>query len=194
MGPGFRRVAVDRVVSLPRLVGPSLPGLPVHHDGFVPTDEYGQVTGLHDVYAAGDMTVFPVKQGGIAAQQAEVVARAIAAAAGAPVEPTPFRPVLWGMLLVDRGKRRFLRHRLAGGNTDAQAADHALWWPPTKVASRYLAPYLFDRDQAAALHAPPAPHIAVELPLDPPVVHGAPGAPGLELLGEPATGAAQRCP
>ena len=42
---------------------------------------------LAGVYAAGDGTAFPIKQGGLATQQADAVAETIAAAAGAPVEP-----------------------------------------------------------------------------------------------------------
>ena len=43
---------------------------------------HGLVRGLDDVYAAGDLTDFPVKQGGIATQQADAAAESIAAAAG----------------------------------------------------------------------------------------------------------------
>ncbi len=43
-------------------------------DGFIPVDEYGRVRGLDDVFAAGDITNFPVKQGGIATQQADAAA------------------------------------------------------------------------------------------------------------------------
>jgi sulfide:quinone oxidoreductase len=57
----------DRVVATPRLRGPRIDGLPQTIDGFVPTDVYGRVLGLEDVYAAGDVTNFPVKQGGLAA-------------------------------------------------------------------------------------------------------------------------------
>ena len=57
--------------------------------------------GVEDVYAAGDITAFPVKQGGIAAQQAEAAAESIAADAGAD-SPGPFRPVLRGLLLTGR--------------------------------------------------------------------------------------------
>ena len=53
--------------------------------GIHPRRPHGRVTGLSDVYAAGDITTFPVKQGGIAAQQAEAAAEAIAAAAGVDV-------------------------------------------------------------------------------------------------------------
>ena len=84
-------IPAERVVVLPRLVGPELRGLPQDENGFVPTDAYGWVRGLEHVYAAGDAT-FPVKQGGLAAQQADAVARLLAAWAGAAVDPTPFRP------------------------------------------------------------------------------------------------------
>ena len=85
-------VVADRVVALPRLQGPRIGGVPQTFEGFIPVDPHGRVTGMSDVYAAGDITTFPVKQGGIAAQQAEAAAEAIAAAAGADVTPRPFRP------------------------------------------------------------------------------------------------------
>ena len=98
--PGGRSIDVDRVVSLPAPRGParSRASRPTR-DGFIPVDEHGRVAGLDGVYAAGDGTAFPIKQGGLATQQADAVAETIAAAAGAPVEPQPFRPVLRGMLL-----------------------------------------------------------------------------------------------
>ena len=48
--------------------------------------------GLDRVYAAGDATEFPVKHGGIAAQQADAAAEAIAALAGAPWSPGRLNP------------------------------------------------------------------------------------------------------
>jgi sulfide:quinone oxidoreductase len=85
-------VAADCVVALPHLEGVPIEGIPHDSQGFVPTDRFGRVGDLPDCYAAGDVTTFPVKQGGLAAQQADAAATAIAAAAGAPVEPVPFRP------------------------------------------------------------------------------------------------------
>lgn len=79
------RVAADAVVSLPRLRGPYLPGLPHDQDGFLRVDDHGRVEGVAGVYAAGDVTAFPVKQGGLATQQADVVAAAIASR---PVRPS----------------------------------------------------------------------------------------------------------
>ena len=92
-------VPADRVVTLPRLVGNPPPGLPVDADGFVPIDEHGAVAGLRDVYAVGDVTAFPVKQGSVAAHQADAAAAAIAAGLGTPIEPAPFEPVVEAVLL-----------------------------------------------------------------------------------------------
>jgi sulfide:quinone oxidoreductase len=148
-GTGLRVVpgghlAADRVVTLPRLDGPYLAGIPHDEDGFVVTDGFARVMGVEDagVYAAGDLTSFPVKQGGLAAQQADAAAEWIAAGAGAPLEPAPFRPVLRGLLLTG-GEPSYLRAEIAGGSGETSAADsQPLWWPPGKIAGRYLGPYL----------------------------------------------------
>jgi sulfide:quinone oxidoreductase len=134
-----RDIEADVAVALPRLEGPRLDG--IHHDphGFIPTDEHGQVAGEVDVWAAGDATTFPLKQGGIAAQQADAAAESIAARAGAAVDPEPFRPVLRGLLLTGMVPR-FLR---AEPGTPASAVDtEPLWWPPAKIVGRHLAPFL----------------------------------------------------
>ena len=135
-------LAVDRVVALPRLEGPRLPGLPQDAAGFIPTDPYGRVHGLSDAYAAGDATAFPVKQGGLAAEQADAVAESIAAWAGVNLTPKPFRPVLRGKLLTG-DLPVYMRSDAAGGRGDASdASPRPLWWPPTKIAGRFLAPAL----------------------------------------------------
>ena len=97
--PGDRRLPVDRIVTDPRLAGPRLRGIPCGRDGFIHTDAHGRVVGLDGVYAAGDATAFPIKHGGLAAQQADAVAEAIAASVGVDIDPQPFRPVLRGVLL-----------------------------------------------------------------------------------------------
>jgi sulfide:quinone oxidoreductase len=135
-------IAAERVVALARLRGPRIDGLPQTVDGFLPVDEHGQVRGLGDVFAAGDVTSFPVKQGGIATQQADAAAELIVANAGADITPQPFRPVLRGLLLTGR-QPRYLRHELTGGAGDASSASpEPLWWPPAKIVGRYLAPFL----------------------------------------------------
>ncbi|MEA2133826.1 MAG: sulfide:quinone oxidoreductase [Solirubrobacteraceae bacterium] len=164
--PGGRRIDVNRVVSLPRLEGLQIPGVPVDAAGFVPVDTHGRVAGLSQVYAAGDGTAFPIKQGGLATQQADAVAETIAEAVGAPIVAEPFRPVLRGMLLTG-GDDRFMRNAIAGGEGEAKVANHALWWPPSKIAGRYLAPFLFGRDELAAVERIRGEHLAVETPLGP---------------------------
>jgi sulfide:quinone oxidoreductase len=135
-------VAADRVVALPRLEGVRILGIPQDDDGFVATDRHGRVSGLQDVYAAGDVTRFPIKQGGLAAQQADAVAAALAQRAGAAVTPEPFHPVLRGLLLTGAAPS-FLRTELRGGGGETgTVSGEALWWPPGKIVGRYLAPYL----------------------------------------------------
>ena len=58
--------------------------------GFLPVDTHGRVAGVPGVYAAGDATDFDIKQGGIACQQADAAAEAIAADAGVAIDPAPF--------------------------------------------------------------------------------------------------------
>jgi sulfide:quinone oxidoreductase len=165
--PGDKRLPVDRIVTEPRLVGPRLRGIACEHDGFIQTDAHGRVAGLDDVFAAGDATAFPIKQGGLAAQQADAVAEAIAASAGADVKPRPFRPILRGLLLTG-GPARYLRSDISGrAGDDSVISGEALWWPPDKIAGRYLAPYLSSQVGDALDVVPQGEHaIPVEAPLD----------------------------
>ncbi len=156
---GGAHVTADRAISLPRLTGPALAGLPQDEIGFIPTDDHGRVPGAADVYAAGDCTAFPLKQGGIAAQQADAAAQSIAAALGADTIPRPFTPVLRGLLLTGDEPSYFRaypgaereptsvaietpsRRRRASAPHDV-AAHRPLWWPPSKVAGPYLGAWL----------------------------------------------------
>ena len=172
---GDRRIEVDRTVTLPALAGPRIPGLPANADGFLPVDPHGRVWGVRDVYAAGDVTNGTVKQGGLAAQQGVAAAQAIAARHGAGVEPEPFRPVLRGMLLTGDDPR-WLRGPEGTAPGGARGALQALWWPPTKIATRYLAPYLVGRDRAGHLGQPPVDAFEVRRELDlEPAGGGGPG-------------------
>ena len=146
------RFPPDATVMLPPLQGPSIEGLPTDDHGFIPVDGHGRIPGTPDVYAAGDATSFPIKQGGLATQQADAVAAALAAELGALPDAPPFRPVLRGLLLTG-GAPLYLRAELGGkqavgrsqtvsGALRGEVSTRALWWPPGKVAGRYLAPYL----------------------------------------------------
>jgi len=157
-------IPADRVVALPRLRGRPIEGLPRDANGFVPTDAYGRVHGATGVFAAGDATAFPVKQGGIAAQQATAAAETIAAAAGADITPEPFRPILRGLLLTGSAPT-YLRAELAGGAGNTSTAQiESLWWPPGKVVGRHLAPFLAHH--AGAILEPPVATDAVAVEVD----------------------------
>ena len=148
--PGDLPLDAERVVALPRAAGPGLPGLPADFHGFVLTDRHGKVPGTEAIWAAGDAIAFPVKQGGLAAQEADAAAEAMAAFLGAEIEPRPFQPVLRGMMLTGRGSQ-WMRQGVAGGRGDGTTSPHALWWPPTKVAGRYLSPFLARLDGGEAI-------------------------------------------
>jgi sulfide:quinone oxidoreductase len=155
--PGARRLDAERVVAVPRAVGPALRGVVNDPRGFIRCDRHGKVRGTSTVWAAGDAIAFPVKQGGLAAQEADAVAEAIAARTGALVDPAPFRPVLRGMLLTGE-QPQYLEADVGEGPRASAAASTPLWWPPAKVAGRHLSPFLADRlgEQPPADSPPPA--------------------------------------
>ncbi len=142
ISPGERRLEVDRVVALPELAGPSIPGLPEASDGFIPVDPHCQVRGVERVYAAGDVIEFPIKHGGLASQQADAAAEAIAALAGAAIDPKPFHPEIRGMLLTGARPLYMHAHITGGHGFHSEVSEQPLWSPPGKIAAKYLAPYL----------------------------------------------------
>jgi sulfide:quinone oxidoreductase len=150
--PERTRLEARAVIALPHLEGPAVPGLPADESGFIPIDDHARVPDAPDVYAAGDGTTFPVKQGGIATQQADAAAEHIAASAGADIEPKPFEPVLRGKLFTGSESIN-LRQKLTGGAGEGEASYDYLWWPPHKVAGRYLPAFL------GLATAPPSPDI-----------------------------------
>ena len=118
-----------------------MPGLPEAFDGFVPVDLYGRVRGLERVWAVGDMTTRPLKQGGLTAQQADVAAADIAASvAGAQISVSPYKPTLRGMVLT--GADPLFLERRPSAPSASEASSEFLWSPAHKVAGRRLGPYL----------------------------------------------------
>lgn len=126
------------VISLPIIEGPSVPGLPADPHGFLPIDEHCRVPGAANVYAAGDGTTFPVKQGGLATQQGDAVAEHVAVELGATGVPGGFTPTLRGTLLTGM-ESLHLRHQISGGGGEGEASLERLWAPPDKISGRYLA-------------------------------------------------------
>lgn len=142
----------DCVVTVPELRGPRITGVPTDREGFVTTDALGAVAGLSDVYAAGDMTSFPVKQGGLAAQQADLIAQSIACNLGAAGKELRVHHVLRARL-IGGAHPVFLRTELDefGQATAATLQhQHSEEGEPSseraKVFGRYLTPYLQTRE------------------------------------------------
>ena len=155
-------IEADAVVSAPSLQGRSIEGLPHDADGFIPVDQHGQVSGLEHVFAAGDVTAFPVKQGGIATQQADAAAEAIAAQIGSPVEPRPFEPILRAKLLTGE-EPQYLYGKLTGGHGETSTfSDRPPWRDDGKIVGKYLAPFLSSIPDAdpQALPSPPGTPLA----------------------------------
>lgn len=154
LAPGDERLKVGQAISLPVLEGPALPGVPADEEGFIPIDDHARVRGLEDVYAAGDGTNFPIKHGGVGTEEADAAAEHIAATLGAEIHPQPFRPVIRGKLLTGDDSLH-MEHAATGGAGEGTASPDYLWWPPGKVAGRYLGAWLGQRSTQAELEPPP---------------------------------------
>lgn len=147
VAPG-RGVPADGVISLPRMEGRRFGGVPHDEHGFISTDDHGRIPDLDGAFAAGDITTFPVKQGGIAAQQADVIAATIAAELGCDVETRPFEPVLRAALWTGKGTRYLYGHP-TGGHGEVSTLSEEPPWPEqgAKIVSRYLSPLLEELDR-----------------------------------------------
>jgi sulfide:quinone oxidoreductase len=161
--PSAERLEASNAIALPLIKGPAITGLPADDNGFIPIDDRARVQGVADVYAAGDGTTFPIKQGGIGTQQADAAAEQIAARARADVTPEPFKPVLRGKLLTGQ-ESLHMRATPAGGAGEGVASLDYLWWPPHKVGGRYLAAWL-ARETVRLESEPPGHSVDVEVAL-----------------------------
>ena len=143
-GAGEAAITADRVVALAVPVSRPVSGLPADAGGFLPVDRAGRVPGAPGVYAAGDGTSNPIKQGGLATQQADAAVSALLADTGLAPAHAPRCPVLRGMLLA--GTRTLYLRREGTPEHAGDASPNPLWWPPTKIAGRYLGPFLDEID------------------------------------------------
>ena len=94
--------------------GAALPGVPADGTGFIPVDAHGRVA-AHPA-STPRVTASTSRSSRAASRRSRPTRspQAIAARAGADVEPEPFRPVLRGLLLTG-GDDRYMRHAVAGG-------------------------------------------------------------------------------
>lgn len=179
--PGGHVLPADRVLVLPALHGPGLHGLPLDGRGFVLVDGTFAVPGLDGVHAIGDAAAYPVKQGGLAAQQADTVAANIARRSGVDTPPRPYEGRLRAMLLTGANPLYLSAQLIGGASASSQVSRRCPWWPPEKVASVHLAPFLTDVDEQGLAAAVAA--LDRNPPPVGPVVLDAPGDHGIELLG-----------
>jgi sulfide:quinone oxidoreductase len=144
---GETRLEVDRIVTMPRITGPAVPGLPAGTDWFVPVDQRCLVEETNGrVFAAGDATDFPVKHGGIGAQQADTAAAGIAHLAGCGQRPAPLDPVIRGMLLTGDRPLYLTAHVVAGLGWRSEVYEQPPWPAEDKVVAEELGPYLANLD------------------------------------------------
>ena len=162
LATGSEPLEVDRVVAVPRVVGPAIPGLAADGEGFVLVDEDGRVEGARRTWAAGDGVAFPIKFGGLATQQARRAAGQVAKMAGVDVPPA--EPLTVTGVLMTGGAPQAL-----GERTGIKPEHVPLWWPAGKVAGQYLPRYLGEREDAppsAAVDQVPKEAVRVERRLD----------------------------
>ncbi|MGN6664714.1 MAG: NAD(P)/FAD-dependent oxidoreductase [Solirubrobacterales bacterium] len=147
-------IRADVAVSLPKLEGRRIRG--VLHDpaGFIRIDDRCRVLKRDRLFAAGDVTNFPVKQGGVATQQADVVAEAIAAELGICPDPAPLDPVLRGVLWTG-GKPLYLKGWPGGGHGEASSLTEEPPWGETegKIVGKYLSPFIAEINNPSAMQS-----------------------------------------
>jgi sulfide:quinone oxidoreductase len=150
--PGGTVLHPDRMIAMPRVTGPSIRGLAgATPEGFIHTDARAVARGgAGRVFAAGDATDFPIKHGGLSAQQADAAASSIARLAGVDTPDAPFNPVLQGKLLTG-GDPLYLSARPSGNATFASViSTDPTWSSDAKVAAEELTTYLEEKAAATA--------------------------------------------
>jgi sulfide:quinone oxidoreductase len=153
--PASRRVVIQphdielddqRIVSMPRVVGPAIRGLPgsgAH--GFLPIDRHCAVPEAGGrVFAAGDVANYPIKHGGLGAQMADAAAAQIAVLAGAQEQASPFSPVIRGKLLTGRDPVFMSAHPVGAESFESEVYTQPPWPVDDKVVAEELGPYLTE--------------------------------------------------
>ena len=148
------QVEAEWIVTLPKIAGRAIRGIPAGARWFVPIDEWCVVRFTDGrVFAAGDATDFLVKQGGIGAQQADTAAAGIAHIAGLGDPPPALHPVIRGTLLTGERPLYVAAHVIAGLGWQSEVYERPPWPPEDKIVAEELGPYLRKLEAAA----PPRP-------------------------------------
>ena len=140
---GGGEMHADRIVTLPRITGRAIKGIPAGSRWFVPIDERCVVPSTDGrVFAAGDATDFPVKQGGIGAQQADAAAAGIAHLAGVGDRPPALNPVLRGALLTGTRPLYLASRVIDGLGWHSEIYEQPPWPAEEKIVAEELGSYL----------------------------------------------------
>jgi sulfide:quinone oxidoreductase len=142
----------QRIVTMPRVAGPAVRGLPgTGAGGFLPIDRHCAVPGTGGrVFAAGDAANYPIKHGGLGSQMADAAAAAIARLAGAQTDAAPFNPVIRGKLLTGGEPVYMSAHPVGAESFESEVFDSPPWPSEEKVVAEELGPYLAGIDSAPA--------------------------------------------
>jgi sulfide:quinone oxidoreductase len=134
----------DHLITVPRVTGPNVRGIPGDAvDRFLPIDGQCRVRGLDGrVFAAGDATDLPVKQGGVGAQQADTAAAGILELAGLGAAPPPLHPVIHGVVFTGGQPIYLTAYLIAGRGWRAQVHRTQPWPIEEKIVAEELGPYL----------------------------------------------------
>ena len=145
-------LAEQRIVTMPRVAGPAIRGLPgggAH--GFLPIDKHCAVRGTGGrVFAAGDAANYPIKHGGLGAQMADAAAAAIAVLAGVEEKAPAFSPVIRGKLLTGRDPVYMSALPIGAESFESEVYDEPPWPSGDKVVAEELGPYLAELEHAGA--------------------------------------------
>jgi sulfide:quinone oxidoreductase len=142
VSPEGPELEAGRIVAMPRIEGRQIQNVPSSRNGFVPIDELCRVRGLGErVFAAGDMTDFPIKHGGLGAQMADVAADGIVSLWGDAPAPHPLRPVIRGVMHTGAAPL-YLTARMEDGRVESEATTEEAWPPDEKVIAEELGPFL----------------------------------------------------
>ncbi len=140
---GAKELKADRIVTLPKITGRAIRGVPAGTRWFVPINERCVVPFTEDrIFAAGDATDFPVKHGGIGAQQADTAAAGIAHLAGLGSRPSPLDPVIRGTLLTGEQPLYVTALLTAGLGWQSEIYEEPPWPAEEKIVAEELGDYL----------------------------------------------------
>ena len=149
--PGRIELHPQRTVTLPRITGPDIPGLPgeaLHR--FLDVDEHCRV-GRTDgrIFAAGDGTSFPIKHGAVAVQQADTAAAGIAHLAGTGPPSLPLHVVIRAALITGRTPLYLSANVIAGQGWGTRVYPQPPWPADEMIIADELGPYLKAMEDSA---------------------------------------------